>query len=214
MDCYHMTIFDRLSSISKQGLTPRNEKNSKLINDTKIKVFFSEGFEGAIALFVDFDIVYNNIKMKKEMLADKKLEEQVLKSKDLCDYLKDGVYLQFDGENIKNERNFENGCTSKTILPTELNVCVLKRKSNNTIYFSRFEVIKYMMAKTEPEKIKYYGALYNGSPDFDAATKRIQDKVKKYYTNHKKEIEKYKNDDYLLEYIPLTDFVNRYLNNL
>ena len=67
------------------------------------------------------------------------------------------------------------------------------------------------MAKTEPEKIKYYGALYNGSPDFDVATKRIQDKVKKYYTTHKKEIEKYKNDDYLLEYIPLIEFVNNYL---
>jgi len=52
--------------------------------------------------------------MKKEMLADKKLEEQVLKLKDLCDYLKDGVYLQFDGENIKN-------------------VCVLKKKSNNAL---------------------------------------------------------------------------------
>lgn len=211
MNCYHMTTFDRLNSISKQGLTPRNEENSKLINDTKIKVFFSEGFEGAIALFVDFDIVYNNIKTKKEMLADKKLEEKILKSKDLCDYLKDGVYLQFNGENIKNERNFENGCTSKIIMPAELNVCILKKKSNNTICFSRFEVIKYMMAKTEPEKIKYYGALYNGSPDFDVATKRIQDKVKKYYTTHIKEIEEYKNDDYLLEYIPLIKFVNNYL---
>lgn len=211
MNCYHMTTFDRLNSISKQGLIPRNEENSKLINDTKIKVFFSEGFEGAIALFVDFDIVYNNIKMKKETLADKRLEEKVLKSKNLCDYLKDGVYLQFNGENIKNERNFENGCTSKIIMPAELNVCILKKKSNNTICFSRFEVIKYMMAKTEPEKIKYYGALYNGSPDFYVATKRIQDKVKKYYTTHKKEIEKYKNDDYLLEYIPLIEFVNNYL---
>lgn len=58
---------------------------------------------------------------------------------------------------IKNERNFENGCTSKIIMPAELNVCILKKKSNNTICFSRFEVIKYMMAKTEPEKIKYFG---------------------------------------------------------
>lgn len=105
-------------------------------------------------------------------------------------------------------------CTSETVLPTELNVCILKKKSNNTICFSRFEVIKYMMAKMAPEKIKYYRASYNESPDFDVATKRIQDKVKKYYTTHIKEIEKYKNDAYLLGYIPLADFVNRYLNNL
>ena len=60
-----MTSLDRLVSISKIGLIPRNENNSKLINDEKNKVFFSEGFEGAIALFVDFEIVYENIKEGK-----------------------------------------------------------------------------------------------------------------------------------------------------
>ena len=65
---YHMTSLDRLVSISKMGLTPRNENNSKLINDEKNKVFFSEGFEGAIALFVDFEIVYENIKEGKSNL--------------------------------------------------------------------------------------------------------------------------------------------------
>ena len=29
MDYYHMTSLDRLNSISKTGLTPRNEDNSK-----------------------------------------------------------------------------------------------------------------------------------------------------------------------------------------
>ena len=43
MNYYHMTSLDRLNSISKIGLTPRNEDNSKLINDKKNKVFFSEG---------------------------------------------------------------------------------------------------------------------------------------------------------------------------
>lgn len=67
--------------------------------------------------------------MKKEMLADKKLEEQVLKLKDLCDYLKDGVYLQFDGENIKN-------------------VCVLKKKSNNALKWNQSAIWR--------NKRKYY----------------------------------------------------------
>lgn len=65
MKCYHMTTLDRLKSINELGLLPRNERNSKLINDDKVKVFFSEGFEGAIALFVDFNIVYNKIKNRE-----------------------------------------------------------------------------------------------------------------------------------------------------
>ena len=68
-----------------------------------------------------------------------------------------------------------------------------------------------MMSKTLPEEIKYYGVKYPNSPNFDEATKRIQEKVKKYYISHKEEIEKYKNNDYLLEYIPILDFVNKYL---
>ena len=135
MNYYHMTSLDRLNSISKIGLTPRNEDNSKLINDEKNKVFFSEGFEGAIALFVDFEIVYENIKNKKTELIDKEIEKKVLKSKNLFEYLKEGVYLQFDGTDIENERNFENGCTSEVILPEKLNVCILKSLYNNFCHY-------------------------------------------------------------------------------
>lgn len=71
-----MTSFDRIKSISEIGLTPRNEDNSKLVNDEKIKVFFSEGFEGCIALFIDFDIVYENIKNRKTKLLDEELEKK------------------------------------------------------------------------------------------------------------------------------------------
>lgn len=65
MNYYHMTSLDRLKSIGKIGLLPRNEENSKLINDTKKKVFFSEGFEGTIALFVDFELVYDQNLVKQ-----------------------------------------------------------------------------------------------------------------------------------------------------
>lgn len=58
---YHMASIDKLQSIREKGLIPKNESNSKLIGDEKVKVFFSEGFEGAIALFVDFQMVYDGI---------------------------------------------------------------------------------------------------------------------------------------------------------
>lgn len=211
MNYYHMTSLDRVISISKKGLIPRNEENSKLINDNKIKVFFSEGFEGAIALFVDFDIVYNDIKNGKTQLDNKRVEDKVKKSIDLIDYLKDGIYLQFDGTNIRNERNFENGCTSKVISPDKLSVCILKDLNSEKVIFSRFEIIKYMMAKTKPEDIHYYGINYDNSPNFDEATKKIQNKVKKYYSMHLEEIEKYNNENYSLEYVPIVNFVNKYL---
>ena len=34
------------------------------------------------------------------------------------------------------------------------------------------------MAKIQPEQIKYYGAIYKGSPNFTEATDRIQEKEK------------------------------------
>ena len=211
MNYYHMTSLDRLNSISKIGLTPRNEDNSKLINDKKNKVFFSEGFEGAIALFVDFEIVYENIKCGEMKPTNKEIEEKVLKSKNLSEFLGEGVYLQFDGTNIKNERNFENGCTSKVVPPEKLYVSILKSKKGDSIIFSRFEIIKYMMSKITPEEIKYYGVKYKGSPNFIDATIRIQEKVKKYYITHSQEIEKYRNNDYWLEYLSITDFVKEHL---
>ena len=55
MKAYHFTSVNNLESISKKGLVPGNGDNSKLIDDQKEKVFFSEGFEGVIALYVDFN---------------------------------------------------------------------------------------------------------------------------------------------------------------
>lgn len=208
MKCYHMTTLDRLESINKIGLVPRNENNSKLINDNKVKVFFSEGFEGAIALFVDFDIVYNKIKNKEETLENQDLSEAVLASKNLQEYLKDGVYLCFDLDNTINERNFENGCTSETIKPERLKVVMLKDIKTKEVIYSKFDVIKYMMSKTKIENIKYYGVKYQGSPSFDVATAKIQNKVRKYYKEHFKDINYYNINDYEIFEKSLDEFLN------
>ncbi len=208
---YHMTALNNLYSIVTQGLIPKNENNGKLIGEEKVKVFFSEGFEGAVALYVDFDIVFERIRKEQMKVADDFVRKKLLKSKNLSDFLGEGVYLRFDGTGIKNERNFENGCTDMTILPEKLSVCMLRKKCDNSIIFSRFEIIKYMMAKIQPEQIKYYGAIYEGSPNFIEATNRIQEKVKKYYEDHQMEIAKYGNCDYILDFIDLKDFVDKFL---
>lgn len=208
---YHMTEINNLYSIVAQGLIPKNENNGKLIGEEKVKVFFSEGFEGAVALYVDFDIVFDRIKKEQMKVADEFVRKKLLKSRNLSDFLGEGVYLRFDGTGIKNERNFENGCTDMTILPEKLSVCILRKERDNSIIFSRFEIIKYMMAKIQPEQIKYYGAIYEGSPNFIEATNRIQEKVKKYYEDHQAEITKYGNCDYILDFIDLKDFADKFL---
>lgn len=206
-----MTSLDVLYSIAEQGLLPKNESNSKLIGDEKVKVFFSEGFEGCIALFVDFNIVFNKIKNGQMKSADKSIEKKVLESKSLADYLGEGVYLRFDGTGVVNERNFENGCTDRMIPPEALSVCILRKRDSNYIGFSRFEIIKYMMAQVQPEQVKYYGANYEGSPNFDEATKRIQEKVKRYYERHRSEIDEYTDNGYELDFIGLKKFTENIL---
>ena len=207
---YHMTALNNLPSIAVQGLIPQNGNNSKLIEEEKIKVFFSEGFE-AVALYVDFDIVFDKIKKAQMKITDEFVLQKLLKSKNLSDFLGEGVYLRFDGTGIRNERNFENGCTDIIIPPEKIEVCILRNENDNSIIFSRFRIIKYMMAKIQPEQIKYYGAIYKGSPNFTEATDRIQEKVKRYYRDHQTEISEYVNCGYILASINLKDFVNKYL---
>ena len=208
---YHMTALNNLPSIAVQGLIPQNGNNGKLIGEEKVKVFFSEGFEGAVALYVDFDVVFDKIRYAQMKITDEFVRKKLLKSKSLSEFLGEGVYLRFDGTGIRNERNFENGCTDMTIPPEKLNVCILRKENDNSILFSRFGIIKYMMAKIQSEQIKYYGAIYEGSPNFAEATDHIQEKVKRYYNDHQAEISEYGNCGYILDFIGLKDFVNKHL---
>ena len=207
MKCYHMTKLDYLDSINQFGLLPRSGDNSRLIQDDQVKVFFSEGYEGATALYVDFSIVYRKAK-EKEITLDDDLKGKILLSKDLEDYLGNGVYLSFDMNGIKNERNFENGCTSQPIASDIINVLLLEDITNGNITYSRFDIIHYMMSTISPEQITYYGEKYPDSPPFDAATKRIQDKVKKYYEENKEIIDVYRSGSYKLKELSLNEFLN------
>lgn len=85
----------------------------------------------------------------------------------------------------------------------------MKKDNSCDLIFSRFEIIKYMMAKTDVENIKYYGAIYPNSPDFLLATKKIQNKVKKYYHEHTKEINYYKLNNFEMVEVPLSTFLNK-----
>ena len=213
MKCYDMTKLDNLESINKLGLVPKSGENSKLIHDNKIKVFFSEGFEGAIALYVDFELVYHQIKERKIAIDDVNITNKIFLSEDLDTYLEDGVYLSFDKKGIMNERNFENGCTDQMISPDRLNVLVLKDTVNKKISYDRFDIIHYMMTIINPNQITYYGVVYPNSPSFEEATNKVQNKVTQYYDSHQSLIAKYRKSHYQLIEVPLTKFVKYYIKN-
>lgn len=66
------------------------------------------------------------------------------------------------------------------------------------------------MAKIQPVQIKYYGSIYEGSPNFLEATNRILEKVKNYYKDHQAEISEYGNS-YIFDLIDIKDFVGKFL---
>lgn len=216
MNCYHMTTIDRLKSINELGLTPRNEKNCKLINETRVKVFFSEGYEGAIALFIDFNIVYNKIKNKELSLEDDNLYMKVLESNSIRDYLGDGVYLCFDKSAVENENNSVDGCTSKIIEPDKLKVVILNNLEDDTYSYSRFDILHYMMSKISPENINYNGIKWPDIAMFKHHYARTEDekvlvnqkKIRNYYIENYDRIQVFKNGNYQILEIPLFEFVS------
>ena len=102
-----MTSLDRVRSISVSGLTPKNGDNSKTVNDEKVKVFFSEGMTGAVALYADLQKHYDDIKAGNTGKTPADRVEAVNATTSLEEYLGgDGVYFLFDGTDVENEKNF------------------------------------------------------------------------------------------------------------
>ena len=209
--CYHMTSLDRVRSISVSGLTPKNGDNSKTVNDEKVKVFFSEGMTGAVALYADLQKHYDDIKAGKTGKTPADRVEAVNATATLEEYLGgDGVYFLFDGTDVENEKNFMDGCTEQSISPENLQVCILKNNETNTVSYSRYDIIKYMMSKVPAESIHYSGKDIVPE-EVDNATNMIQSNVKKYYENNKSAINAFRAGDYTLENISLKEFCDKYL---
>ena len=151
-DCYHFTKLNRAYQIEKKGLEPRIEGNSKAINDNDPKISFSDGKIATAGLFANFYDVYMAMNEGKRNPTDKK----VISSKDIEDYLGEGIYLMFDGTNIENTGgnkghiNPFDAATTKSISPEALNVCVLRDNSGN-IHYSQYDYIKYIIANLTKE---------------------------------------------------------------
>jgi hypothetical protein len=208
---YHMSPLSRVRSISNSGLIPRNEDNSRTINDKKEKVFFSEGMTGAVALYASFQKKYDNIKAGKIEKVPQDILEKIQASKNIEEYMGEGVYFIFDGTEIENENNFMDGYTSQTISPEQLQVCLLKNNDTNEVSYSRFDIINYMMAKVPAESIHYSGKDIE-QEKIEKVTLDIQNNVKQYTESHAQEIKKYQFGNYTIENMPVREFCSEYLS--
>lgn len=205
---YYMASLNRVRSISNAGLTPQND-DSKHFDQEKDKISFSEGMVGAVALYANFQKCYDEVKAGKSENIPEEVKIAIQKSENLEEYLGgEGVYFLFDGTNIENEKNFMSGTAEDAISPEDLSVCLLRNTDTNEVSYSRFDIIKYMMAKVPAESITYSG---KENLDKDKATANIQAVVKNYTKKHEKEINVYKYGNYTMETIPVREFCEQYL---
>jgi hypothetical protein len=137
--------------------------------------------------------------------------EKIQASKNIEEYMGEGVYFIFDGTEIENENNFMDGYTSQTISPEQLQVCLLKNNDTNEVSYSRFDIINYMMAKVPAESIHYSGKDIE-QEKIEKVTLDIQNNVKQYTESHAQEIKKYQFGNYTIENMPVREFCSEYLS--
>lgn len=206
---YHMASLDKVRSISNMGLMP-NEEDNKFTNDIENKVSFSEGMTGVVAKYANCQKHYDLIKSGVVGGIKPDVAQEINTTDNMQEYLGDGVFIIFDGENVENEKNFMDGVTDSSIDSENLQVCILRNNETGEVTYSRFNIVHYMMAKVPVETINYTGI----DASEDKAEKKleaIRQDVSNYVKNHEEEINTYKYGNYTLENIPVKSFCMQYL---
>lgn len=205
MEYYHMTKDKYIRQIQKDGLCPINGDQSKSIGDEKKVVFYSEGKEGAIVMYLSFEKMYEDLKGErgdkalsryrdyldgKIELSDSdlsNLEDQVKQIEAIrstgkfSEYYEDGPYFSIQNlavEDIDDKNfNFANSWVTKGISPKNLQVMSLRNRQTGEVTASKFDVIKYMMSQTTPEAIADKGI-----------NDQLAEYIKRYYAENAEEI--------------------------
>lgn len=197
--CYHTTKTNFLSSILKNGLQPMYGDNSHLIADIRApQIYYSVGIQGAADTFGGFNRFYGNVLddgineenfrqelQPQEYVKHLKCIESIKNSFSFEDWVKDNIYLCFDGNYLseKNEDKPADSFTTQQIPANQLKVCVIKNKKDNAFYsYSMVDIYSFFFAKN-PE-------LKKGLCTYD----------------YKENIDKFKSDEYYIEHIGLEKF--------
>ncbi len=224
MEYYHMTKDKYIRAISKNGLQPQNGAQSKSIGDEKKVVFYSQGKEGAIVMYLSFEKMYEDLKGKRGNNAISKYEQylageitlsesdlqnlenqlkeiqNIRATQEFSEYYDDGPYFSIQNlkvEDIKDKNfNFANSWVTKAISPQQLQVMALRSKENGQLITSKFDIAKYMMHQVTPEAIEAFGI-----------NDELAEYIKKYYEEHSAEIANLGNN-YELETMSIEEYAH------
>ena len=161
-ECFHFTTLERLNNINKNGLEARSEDRSKAVSDSKKKISYSDSKIGAIGLYCNFEQVYLEFKVgirpKRNTPEEFEMRDKILQTKDMEEFLGDGLYLMFDGTGIDNtggntgHGGIYDASTYKSIPSNKLKVCLIKDNDTGTYSYSRKDFIHFLMASMTEEE--------------------------------------------------------------
>lgn len=206
-ECFHFTKLSRVNKIRLEGLKQQCGDNSKIVNDNSPKVSFADGRYAAAALFANFYNKYKSIK-NGEVTPEKaninmEMYEKFKNTSSFEEYLEDGVYLIFDGTNIENTGGnkghinpFDAG-TKENIPPEMLKVCMLENMITGEKIYSKYDYALYLMCSLKED-------------DYKKMPKNLIEYINDYKEEHKLEIEKIKNGEYIEKQITIDEFFNMY----
>lgn len=191
-ECYHFTKIRYLESILNNGLQPMRGPNCSLLGDKKAKVSYSVGKENAAKMFRSLFEIYLTCKegiVSEEIFGEE--HKKVIASKSFEEWEELGVYLMFDGEGIKkrnkNEAKPDDSYTKEAIPPEELKVCVIRDNRTGEVFSSKYDIVCYWSAESEQSQRSLYAMEY------------------------KEKITKFKNNEFYMDSIPLSEFCEMYL---
>ncbi len=165
---YHFTQTKNLASILRWGLRPRTGIHSSVVGEKTSKLAYAAGDVAAISSFSSFEYYYGAVKDGKhdegterselyrrsltprQYLARQQGIEEIKKTRSFAEYAKRNVYLCFDRRCIsdRHEERPVDSYTTQTIPPEEIKVCVIRRKSDNSVYsYSMLDVFTFLCSQ-------------------------------------------------------------------
>jgi len=224
---YHFDNNKWMRYIKDNGLVPHNGQNSQSNKDNKKVVFYSQGEEGAVVMYMDFLKHYEDFKGEKGDKAKAKYDDAVagrielsedemnsLKSQvneinriretdSIEEYVGEGPYLiisEVEDETIDDKHfNFANSWTTKTIPPEKLSVMVLKDKNGGKDLSEKADIIDFFLGKMTKAQVREL-------PIND----KLSDYISNYMDEHQEELT-HMHDSYTLESISLDQYISEEL---
>ena len=224
---YHFDKNKWMRYIKDNGLVPHNGQNSQSIKDDKKVVFYSQGEEGAVVMYMDFlkhyedfkgekgdkviaqydDAVAGRIELSEDEMNSLKSQvneiNRIRETDSIEEYVGEGPYLKIsevEDETIDDKHfNFANSWTTKTIPPEKLSVMVLKDKNGGKDLSEKGDIIDFFLGEMTEAQVREL-------PIND----RLSDYISNYMNEHQEELT-HMHDSYTLESMSLDQYISEEL---